>query len=411
MNLFKNKNFVIMWFGQLATIFGNRFSEIAIPLIVLQLTGSAWQAALVVVCSQVAPVIMSLPVGTWVEGKSKKLIALSAEAISFTTMALIVFFVWLDQLNIWILAGGLFVLGATGLFFRVAFGAMVPGVVGRKRLINAHSYFEGADAFSTFIGPVLAGIVLSSFGVAAVLTVDAFTYFISFLGILFLSFKEDKTISTRKQSTKKTYISSIKSFKYLIGNHYQSFITLHHGILNFTTTAVTLTIIIYTSQTLHFSEWQIGMVLSAAGVGNIIGVLLMNKLSCYKWKCLYAGLMIVSSIGLLLILLASNLPIIMLGMFLFDGALSMAFIVNGTARQAVTPDNYLARIGAGGILLSGVVAISGNLFSGGLAEAIAPEFPLAFCMFLLLVATIISISFKKGSKKLEDLKPVEFNDF
>ncbi|WP_202079087.1 hypothetical protein [Caldalkalibacillus salinus] len=115
MSLFKNKNFTVMWVGQLATIFGHRFSEIAIPLIVLQLTGSPWQAALVVVCSQIAPLVLSLPVGTT---------------------------------NIWIIAGSLLILGATGLLFRVSFGAMVPGVVGRKRLVSAHSYFEGADALT-----------------------------------------------------------------------------------------------------------------------------------------------------------------------------------------------------------------------------------------------------------------------
>lgn len=104
MELYKNKNFVVMWVGQLATIFGNRFSEIAIPLIVLQLTGSPWQAALVVVCSQVAPLVLSLPVGDWVEYKPKRQIAMLAEAISFLTMSVLVIFVWLDLLNIWILA-------------------------------------------------------------------------------------------------------------------------------------------------------------------------------------------------------------------------------------------------------------------------------------------------------------------
>lgn len=234
MSLLKNKNFSVLWFGQLATIFGNRFSEIAIPLIVLQLTGSPWQAALVVVCSQVAPLVLSLPVGTWIESKSKKQVAMSAEAISFFTMCTLVTFVLFDQLNIWILAGSLLILGATGLFFKVSFGAMVPRV--------------------------------------------------------------------------------------------------------------------------------------------------------------------------------SNFPLIIFGMFLFDGALSMAFVVNGSARQAITPDNYLARISGGGFLLSGLVGVSGNLFAGGTAELIAPQISFVFCAIILLVASLISLSFKQGNKQLHNLKPIEFRE-
>lgn len=261
MSLLKNKNFSVLWFGQLATIFGNRFSEIAIPLIVLQLTGSPWQAALVVVCSQVAPLVLSLLVGTWVESKSKKQVAMSAEAISFFTMCTL-----------------------------VTFGAMVPRVA--------------------------------------------------------------------------------------------TFISIQHGVLNFTTTAVTLTVIIYTSQTLQFSAWQTGMVLSGAGAGNLIGVFLLNKINHFSWKFLYAGLMIVSSLGLLFILFTSNFPLIMFWMFLFDGALFMAFVVNGSARQAITPDNYLGRISGGGFLLSGLVAVSGNLFAEGPPNLLLRKYPLFFvCLY------------------------------
>ncbi|WP_202079085.1 hypothetical protein [Caldalkalibacillus salinus] len=54
--------------------------------------------------------------------------------------------------------------------------------------------------------------------------------------------------------------------------------------------------------------------------------------------------------------------------------------------------------------------MSGNLFAGGLSESITPEFPLAFCMFLLLIGSLISIFYKKGNKKVEDLKPIEIGE-
>ncbi|MBS3678727.1 MFS transporter [Ornithinibacillus massiliensis] len=408
MRLIRNRNFLIMWIGQLATIFGNRFSEIAIPLIVLQFTGSPWQAALVVVCSQIIPLILALPVGSWVETRSKKNIAMMAEIVSFLTMSLLVVFVWLELLNMWVLAAGLLIMGATGLFYRVSFGAMVPMVVGRKNLVSAHSYFEGADAISTFLGPVMAGVVLSTLGVAAVLSVDAMTYFISFLGIAFLSVKESRKREETK--TKTTYLSSFQDISYLFANGYQRFVSFNQCILSFCTTAVTLTVIVYTSQTLSLSEWQTGLVLSSAGAGNMIGVFLLHRVKDFSWNNLYAVLMLVSGVGLFLILLTGYLPLIMLGMFIFDGALSMAFVVNGSARQSITPDHFLARIGGGAILISGIVAISGNLFSGGVSELLMPQAIIAFCGFLLLVASLVSLLFKQGNKRIQELVPIELEE-
>ncbi|MEN8702161.1 MFS transporter [Bacillus infantis] len=157
--LFKNKNFLVLWIGQLATIFGNRFSEIAVPLVVLQLTGSPWKAALIAVCSRAVPLALSLQAGYWVDRHSKKKIAMGADALSFMAMSALVLCFFFNVLNIWILAICLLVLGAAGLFYRVSLGAMLPSIVGRDQLVRAHNYIEGADAVSTLAGPVMAGLL------------------------------------------------------------------------------------------------------------------------------------------------------------------------------------------------------------------------------------------------------------
>ncbi|WP_433742304.1 hypothetical protein [Falsibacillus pallidus] len=109
--MFKNTNFTFLWIGQLATIFGNRFSEIAIPLIVLQQTGSPWKAGLMAVCLRIVPLGLSLQAGYWVDRKNKKQVAMIADAISFMTMTMLVIFVYIQKLNIWILALSLLVSG------------------------------------------------------------------------------------------------------------------------------------------------------------------------------------------------------------------------------------------------------------------------------------------------------------
>ncbi|WAH35991.1 hypothetical protein [Alicyclobacillus dauci] len=43
-------NFRSLWFGRMVSIFGDRFTELALPWIVLQSTHSPWKAGLVVAC-------------------------------------------------------------------------------------------------------------------------------------------------------------------------------------------------------------------------------------------------------------------------------------------------------------------------------------------------------------------------
>ncbi|MGD7045933.1 MFS transporter [Jeotgalibacillus proteolyticus] len=409
MNLLQNRNFIVMWIGQLATILGNRFSEIAIPLIVLQLTGSPLNAALALVCQQLAPLLLSLSAGNFAEGRSKKKIAMGADAVSFLTMLLLAGMVLINELTLWTLGAALFILGAAGVFFRVSFGAMVPGVAGRSRLVEAHTYFEGADAVSTLAGPVLAGLVLSAFGAVWALAVDAFTFFISFLGILFLTVSDKRKEEEKEGLTSKGDFS-LNGISLLVKNPLQRFVTFNQAVLSFTTTAMTLTVIVYTTAVLDFREWQTGVVLSAAGAGNVIGVLFLHKLSRLSWRMLYGGLMGISAAGIFLIMGSSHLYSLALGMFLFDGALSVAFVINGSARQAITPDSFLARIGGAGLLLGGTAAISGNLFAGGVSESADPRAVIGFCGFLLLFASVIAFTFKQGKRSVRELEPIDLDE-
>ncbi|MFC4737894.1 MFS transporter [Bacillus daqingensis] len=398
--LITERSFLIMWIGQLATIFGNRFSEIAIPLIVLQVTGSPLQAALVVICSQAAPLLLSLPAGKWVEHRRKRTVAMSAEAVSFSVMSVFTLAVLFDQLTVWLLGAGLFMIGAAGLFFRVSFGVLVPQVAGRRRLVEAHGWFEGADALSTFAGPVLAGVILSAYGTAAVLAVDAATYAVSFLGIAFLTLKE-KPVSKKQLSDE----SLFAGLRMLISDGRQSFITIQHIVLNSTTTAAVLLVIIYTSESLDFEAWKTGVILSAAGAGNIAAVLMLRIVSRIAWNKLFGTLMLLAAGGMFVISLTDNLALLAAGMFVFDGALSMAFVLNGSARTAVTADHRLARVLAGSAFISGAAAIAGNAFAGSISEWYIPQGGLIGLCLLLTASACCSLLFREGSSPVQELKP------
>ncbi|MDX8362570.1 MFS transporter [Cytobacillus sp. IB215316] len=396
--MFKNRNFLLLWSGQLVSIFGNRFSELVIPLIILHVTDSPLKAGVVAVSTHIAPLLFSIPAGVWIEQRSKKTVALVSELIRALTMFMLVATIFFGTFNLWFVSGILLMTGLAGVFFRISFNAMLPRVVQRQNLVDAHNYLEGADAVSTLVGPALAGIALTVIGGAWTLSIDAFSFLLSFIAIFFLVVKEPVEKAARNVSGKQKVNEGLQGVRFLFGNRLHRFITLNHTVLNFSSYAVVLLVIVYASQVLHLNDVQTGLLLSAAGLGNIFGVILMRKVKLVNWNMLYGSLILTSGIGVLLIVLSTSFVPAFIGMFIFDGALSMAFVINGAGRQKVTPTAYLARVSSAGLFISSLVAIVANLFAGGVAQFVNANLGLVICSMILVMNGLIAYNQRSLNK-------------
>ncbi|MBB6454117.1 MFS family permease [Salirhabdus euzebyi] len=406
--LLKQKNFLLLWIGQAISIFGTRFSDIAVPWVVLQLTDSPFKTALVAISMQIAPLFLSLFAGIWIENRSKKHVAITAEFIRFLSLIALVFIIMFDYFQLWIVLLIFFVFGAAGLFFRISFQSMLPSIVGREKLLSAHNYMEGADAVGTLLGPALAGLIFTLFGAAWTISIDAFTYLLSALTLCFiaLTYTERRKEKKRKVHLNKQWKEIKAGISILFQHHIQRYVTVQHAILNFLTNAVTLLVIINAKEELGLSVTETGLLFSAAGLGNIIGVFLMPVVSRFTWRTINIGLAAFSGTGILLLVMADGFVLSAIGMFLFDGALSMAFVVNGSARQAVTPDNYLARVSSGGLMISGSVTLLGAFFAGTVAEFLHVQVALFSCAVLLGISIIYSLRTKGLKVMLSKLTPL-----
>lgn len=389
--MFKERNFLFLWLGQVVSIFGGRFSELVIPWMVLQITHSPMKAALVAISTQIAPLFLSLPAGVFIEQSSKKKTAMYAEFIRTVTMTLLVIIIMAEKFNLFLIMTILLVTGLAGLFFRIAFHSLLPMVAGRNHLIDVHNYMEGADAISTLIGPVLAGIALSKIGAAATLGIDAFSFFLSFVSLMLITVtNRDVRNKNEPLRSKELFNQGVEGIKMLFSTRIQRFITLNHLVLHFITHSITLLVIVLAKQNLELSASQTGILLSGAGVGNIIGIFMMKLLKNAHWNLLYGTLLLCSSCGIIIVSFSANLWFAFIGMLLFDGALSMAFVINGAARQTVTPNQFLARVSSGGLLLTGIVVIFANGFAGSVAEWINPVSALLICSCILFLNSVIS---------------------
>ncbi|MDQ2681951.1 MAG: MFS transporter, partial [Chloroflexota bacterium] len=180
------------YFGLIGSSFvsntGNAFSNLAIPLYVLETTGSASQTGIIAVANYVPPIVASIFGGALVDRIGRRRTLLISDGLSFLSTASIPLLHVLDQLNfpllILLVAIGAF-LDAPG---RTARGAMLPSFADRAgiRPERAQSLNQSGFFIAQTVGPALAGLVVATSGAATALWVNAGSFVFSMLivGIL-----------------------------------------------------------------------------------------------------------------------------------------------------------------------------------------------------------------------------------
>ncbi|MFD1068256.1 MFS transporter [Oceanobacillus locisalsi] len=408
-----NRNFKYMWKSQFLSILNERFRELVIPLIVLGLTSSPLVTALVALSQQAGTILFAIPIGTWVENKHKVRVAATCHFLYGVSIFTLAFLLATKNVNAVMIAFLLFVMGILALISRTAFTSMIPGIAGRENLLKAHTNMEAADAIATVIGPALGGILLAKTGSVWTLLICAVLSLSSAWLIAFIHHEKNDTKVERGDSPKNNRNAflgrALDGMKILINNPQQLISIAVMCILGFTTIFITLTIIFYAQMTLALSEGLIGFLLSSAGVGNIAGIILINKFKNKNWVTLTCFLMIISGTGILMMTVTNTFIMMCLGMAIFDCALSMAFIVQGAVHQGITPDEFLTRVRSSTYVIGGLVSMLGTFLAGAIPELFTGKTALIIGALILLIPAFIILRFGKYGVKLSKVEPIPKN--
>src|SRR5713226_8375291 len=180
----RNRNYALLWWGQLVSEVGNRFHWIAVSLWVYNLTGSASAVSFAVSSMFVGSLVVGLWAGVLVDRLNRKTILVASDLARAILVALIP---WLIHLNIALVYLDLVLISVGSAFFRPAIFGIVPAVVSRRDLMPANSFFNAMDSGTDIFGPALAGVLAYAYGYAPLLYVDAATYVVSGLCTLVMS--------------------------------------------------------------------------------------------------------------------------------------------------------------------------------------------------------------------------------
>jgi hypothetical protein len=162
--LLRNRNFRRLWAGEAISLLGDQFYLIALPWLVLQLTGEALAVGVVLALAGVPRALFMLVGGALTDRFSPRTVMLASNLLRMALVALLSGLVIGGLIQLWMLYLLALAFGIIDAFFFPAQSAIVPRLVGKKQLQAANAIIQGTMQVSLFAGPVLAGTLIAVLG-------------------------------------------------------------------------------------------------------------------------------------------------------------------------------------------------------------------------------------------------------
>ena len=180
-----SKDFTLVIIGQIISLFGNATIRFALPLYLLNHTGSSALYGMVTACAFIPAILLS-PIGGVIADRINKRNIMVV--LDFLTAAVIVVFsVLLGKTGlVFLIAVTMMVLYSIAGVYQPSVQASVPALVDTGYFMTANSIINAISSFASLSGPVLGGILYSAYGLEPVLYICIICFILSAVMELFI---------------------------------------------------------------------------------------------------------------------------------------------------------------------------------------------------------------------------------
>ncbi|MGH2444928.1 MAG: MFS transporter [Candidatus Limnocylindria bacterium] len=378
LRLVENRNFSLLWVGQLVSLFGERIHTVALAFLVLEATGSAVEVGLTFAATAIPNVVLGPLAGALVDRWDRRLTMLACDILRAILLVSVPFVIDISIGLIYVMA---FLIATVTLLFRPAKTAVIPAVVEERDLVTANSMSSVADTAADLVGLPVAGILVAVLidGQALELAflLGGVTYLVSALLIFFMSVPREELISTPFRP-RAVWDEMVEGWNFLRRQAELFSNTLVSTVAQLAVGAEIVASVPYARRILDSSrmdpEQTYALLLTAVALGSVLGGLAVGAIGERIAK---GPLIIAGFIGMGLSLAIAGLvtdPFVAIGIFFFTGLANMLFIIPTiTLFQQRTPQRLMGRVvSSRQALVFGAIALSMGL-SGWLSELIGAD--------------------------------------
>jgi DHA3 family macrolide efflux protein-like MFS transporter len=277
--------FLILWTGEWISSIGSGLTAFALGVYVYQMTQTATSVALVTLCAFLPSIVLSPIGGVLADRYDRRLLMILGDVCSAFGLIYIFIAMLLGDPALWQICLGVTFSSIFVSLLAPAYKATITDLLSEEQFAKASGLVQLAASSKYLLSPVIAGILLGSMDIKAVLLIDILTFLVTVLSVL--------AVKRNLQSTSPAHarLSLMRDLKegwevlasakgVLLLTLILSLVTFYIGFLQtlFTPLLLPLT----DSQTL-------GTVLSVSAVGMLIGSLIIG---IFNMNSNYASLLV-----------------------------------------------------------------------------------------------------------------------
>ena len=375
-SLWRHADFMKLWAGQTVSELGSVVTRTAVPLVALLVLGAGpFELAFVVVAQSLAVLLVGFFAGAWVDRLRRKPLLIGADALRALLLFSIPVAYFAGVLRMEQLYLVVFLEGCLGSVFDAAYPAYVPSLIGVDRVVEGNSKLATSSSLAEIGGPGLGGGLVQLIGAPFAILVDAVSFVFSAISLLLIRAPEPerppRTVATPIVREIVEALTLVRRHPLLVP------LTLRSVIAHVAGSFYGVLYTIYLLEVLHLEPFVIGVVISAGGVGALVGSLFaaraIHRLGigpALIWAAAGA-----SAIGILTPLAGGPVALAFLMVFLpqliGDGLQTIEGVAELSLIQGVIPNEILGRVNATLEVLShGIAYPLGALLAAAIAGTI-----------------------------------------
>jgi len=398
-----NKNFFLLWQGQLVSQVGSQAFHIAVMFWIKHATGSATLMGLLMMVGMLPAVFLGPIGGTFADRYSRRKIIIFSDVlngIAVLCLAGLVFSSWFEVGTTVVFIFAIMVFSSiVSSFFRPAISASIPDIVPEEKVAVANSMNQFSVQLSTFLGQGAGGVLFRILGAPVLFLIDGITYLFSAASETFINIPQVFPEKVKGFGTlfHLFRVDTVEGFRYVWKQAGLRHLFVAAAILNFFGAPFIVLLPFYVEDFLQARPDWYGFLLAGFGVGSMIGYLFAGalKLSGKMRSNIIIFTLVLDSVGfgLLGVIL---IPIASLILMFLIGALNGFININiVTILQITTPTEMRGRVfGLLGTISAGLMPISMGL-TGVVADTVNQNVPLIYIAcggISALLSIVVSLS-------------------
>ncbi|HXY00285.1 MAG TPA: MFS transporter [Candidatus Limnocylindrales bacterium] len=396
----KHRNFRLFVIGQLISLIGTWMQNLAQQWLVYSLTKSAFLLGVFGFASQLPMLCLAWMGGYVGDRYNRHRGVITTQTISMILAFVLAFLTLTHLIKTWHLMVIAFLVGIVNAFDVPIRQAFFVHMVGKEDLPNAialnSSIFNGARV----IGPAIAGFTILLVGEGWCFFLNGLSFVAVIIALLMMRIERTEN----KKASESPIRSFIEGFRFAMQDHPIRSALILLSLLSLFGLQYSVFLPIYASDILHGGAGTLGWLMSAAGVGAVLGALQFAARTEYKGLSRWiASTCTTCGLALLVFAFSNSFWLCATLLFVVGFAATSQMAATNTIIQQRVPDEMRSRLMAVyATLFMGVMPI-GALIAGSVAKHIGTPHTVLLFGVAVLVGSLVF--FDRVVMKIKSEKP------